>query len=197
MTDYQQRATTSVVARDDEQPGPAYPLYERVMRELADRDWTQTQLAEVSGVSRSTVDSWKTQPRPPRTSSIKAVADALRIDRTEAYRLAGIPEARIPRDEGSAPPAPSPSPALRDMVSVLREQAARDGRTLGELLVEYGLVLPGELVVPDSLPPDPIITQIEREDIPQDAKDRLIRIYLEHRAELFEQERLRRKEPDR
>lgn len=83
------------------------------------------------------------------------------------------------------------------MVSVLREQAARDGRTLGELLVEYGLVLPGELVVPDSLPPDPIITQIEREDIPQDAKDRLIRIYLEHRAELFEQERLRRKEPDR
>jgi transcriptional regulator with XRE-family HTH domain len=180
--------------------GPAHPLYEWVMRELADRDWTQTRLQEASGVSRSTIDSWQFQPRPPRASTVRAVAAALDLNQADALRLAGYPESRIPQ-EMPAPTSrrevsPAPMSALADMVSGLRDEAEREGSSLGELLVKYGLAQPEELVVPDALPPDPIVAEIQAStDISDETKAALIRLHLENRARRFEEERLKRKKP--
>lgn len=82
-----------------------------------------------------------------------------------------------------------------DLVS-LRERAQAEGRTIGELLVEGGLVVPEELVVPDALPPDPIIEEINASDISEETKRKIIRIHLENRARRFEEARLESKKPD-
>ncbi|WP_327088568.1 helix-turn-helix domain-containing protein [Nonomuraea sp. NBC_01738] len=172
------------------------------MRELANREWTQTQLEKASGVSRSTVDSWQFQPRPPRVATIRSVASAIDLDLSEALRLAGYPESRIPQEVTVAAPTPAHSPAktaLADTVRELRDEAEREGRSLGELLVRYGLAQPEELAVPDALPPDPIIVEIqESSDISEETKKTLIRLHLENRARRFEEERLKaeqRKKP--
>ena len=70
--------------------GIAYPLYERVKREMALQGWTATRLRKESGIARSTLNKWETQPRVPLAGTVLAVADALRIDRESALRLAGI-----------------------------------------------------------------------------------------------------------
>lgn len=70
--------------------GIAYPLYQRVQREMALRGWTATYLESVSGVRRSTLDNLKRQVRPPQARTVNALADCLGIDREEALRLAGI-----------------------------------------------------------------------------------------------------------
>jgi transcriptional regulator with XRE-family HTH domain len=70
--------------------GIAYPLYQRVNRELALRGWTHVELQRKSGVARSTVAKWATGQQPPMPDRVNAVADALGIDRAEALRLAGI-----------------------------------------------------------------------------------------------------------
>lgn len=82
------------------------------------------------------------------------------------------------------------SEGLRRAVSDLRAKAAAEHRSVGQVLVEAG-VDPEELVIPDALPKDPIIAEIEAEDIPRESKDRLIGIYLSHRTELLEAERKR------
>ena len=175
--------------------GPAYPLYERVMQELHGRDWTQVQLAEASGVARSTIDGWQDSARPPTAKTVRAVADILGIDRVEALQLAGFSAERVSREAAIDPlPATQAAPTLAKAVSNLREEAAREGRSLGELLVVHGLALPEELVVPDALPRDPIIAEIESSDISDETKREVIRLYLESRADIFEEERLRRKE---
>jgi transcriptional regulator with XRE-family HTH domain len=70
--------------------GIAYPLFVRVERERALRGWSATRLHKETGVSRSTIGKWATQPQPPLASTVNAVADALGIERAEALRLAGI-----------------------------------------------------------------------------------------------------------
>lgn len=78
-------------------PAPARPWYDRVTAEIALRGWTKTQLSERSGVSRTAIDKWQKNPRPPQAASVNAVADALGIPRERALRLAGvIPE--VPRE---------------------------------------------------------------------------------------------------
>jgi transcriptional regulator with XRE-family HTH domain len=74
----------------DVQRGIAYPLYQRVGRELALRGWTHVELQRRSGVARSTVSKWATGQQPPLPARVNAVADTLGIDRAEALRLAGI-----------------------------------------------------------------------------------------------------------
>jgi transcriptional regulator with XRE-family HTH domain len=60
------------------------------MEALKIRGMTKSQLHQKSGVARSTIDTWKTQPRPPQPATVIAVADVLGIDRGEALRLAGV-----------------------------------------------------------------------------------------------------------
>lgn len=60
------------------------------MEALKTRGLTKSQLHQRSGVARSTIDTWKTQPRPPQPATVIAVADVLEIDRGEALRLAGV-----------------------------------------------------------------------------------------------------------
>lgn len=70
--------------------GPAYGLYRRVLQEVALKGWTKVELREQTGVARSTVEAWASQPRPPQPRTVNAVADALGIPREEALRLAGV-----------------------------------------------------------------------------------------------------------
>lgn len=77
----------------EQQSPPALPFYERVEQIRLDQGWTRVKLAHVANVSRGTIDSWKTQPRPPLAPTVVAVAERLGIDRDEALRLAGIKRA--------------------------------------------------------------------------------------------------------
>jgi transcriptional regulator with XRE-family HTH domain len=72
-------------------PPPAAPLYARITLELRNRSKTKSWLSGESGVARTTIDKWETQPRMPQAGTVAAVADALSIDRLEAARLAGLP----------------------------------------------------------------------------------------------------------
>ena len=84
--------------------------------------------------------------------------------------------------------------AAQDVLNTLRQQADAGEMTLGEVLVRRGLAEPQELLVPDALPPDPIIEEVNASNISQETKERIIKIHLENRARLFEEERLRRLE---
>src|ERR1035441_3666217 len=64
--------------------GIAYPLYERVKREMALQGWTATRMRRESGIARGTQAKWRTQARPPLASTVVAVADALGLDRETA-----------------------------------------------------------------------------------------------------------------
>ncbi|WP_157251064.1 helix-turn-helix domain-containing protein [Nonomuraea typhae] len=79
----------------------------------------------------------------------------------------------------------------RQAVADLKELARVESRSLAQLLLEAGLADEGDLVIPDALPKDRHIAAIEAEDIPDEVKQRLIKKYLERRAEIFEAERLR------
>lgn len=69
---------------------PAARFHEAVLRALADQNRSKNWLHTKTGVARSTIDAWKTQPRPPQARTVLKVAEALRMDRTEALRLAGV-----------------------------------------------------------------------------------------------------------
>lgn len=96
-----------------QQSPPALPLYERVEQLRLEQGWTRVKLAHVAKVSRGTIDSWKSQPRPPLAPTVVAVAERLGIDRDEALGLAGIKRtAETGRrhlesiEGGNEPPAP-------------------------------------------------------------------------------------------
>lgn len=89
----------------EETRGVAYPLWERVRRELALRGWSGTLLNQKTGVARSTINKFRTQPRPPQAATVIALAKALDIPVAEALHLAGIltpEEARSAGDLGQA-----------------------------------------------------------------------------------------------
>jgi transcriptional regulator with XRE-family HTH domain len=84
------RLATSRYKRNVSDRAPAAPFHAAVVEALKTRGMTKAQLHQRSGVARSTLDTWKTQPRPPQAATVLAVADALDIDRGEALRLAGV-----------------------------------------------------------------------------------------------------------
>jgi transcriptional regulator with XRE-family HTH domain len=69
---------------------PARPLYDRLRRIQLKNGWTNKQLADRAGISRGTIDNWKTQPRSPLPSTVKDVAARLGIPYSEALSLAGV-----------------------------------------------------------------------------------------------------------
>ncbi|WP_431728237.1 helix-turn-helix domain-containing protein [Verrucosispora sp. TAA-831] len=70
--------------------------------EQASRNWTDSELHRQSGVSRNTIKDLGTRKRV-ETATISALADALRIPRTEAYELAGI----VPPDDEAEVDSPA------------------------------------------------------------------------------------------
>jgi transcriptional regulator with XRE-family HTH domain len=78
--------------------GVAYPLWRRIEDERLSRGWTKTQLAERSGLSRSTYNDLQRTSRAPLPRIVHAFADAVGLDRTEAEQLAGL----RPRTAGQA-----------------------------------------------------------------------------------------------
>lgn len=110
----------------DQARGPAYLLYERVMREMALRGWTKIELARHADVARSSVDKLATQPRPPQAATVNKLADVLGIPRPEALELAGILTAR------AAAAVPEPSVSAHGVVSQPSEADPRP-----QLVAEY------------------------------------------------------------
>lgn len=82
----------------DQPRGVAYPLFERVNAERAEKGWTWTRLRERSGVARSTISNWQTNQATPRPDTVNAVADALGIPRLAALKLGGVVTELIPDD---------------------------------------------------------------------------------------------------
>lgn len=70
--------------------GPAAALYWRVELERARLGWSATELANQSGVNRSTVYRMRTSRRTPLPSTVLDLAKTLDIDRDEALHLAGL-----------------------------------------------------------------------------------------------------------
>jgi transcriptional regulator with XRE-family HTH domain len=89
----------------DQRP-PARPWYDLVTETIALKGWTKAQLADRAGISRPTVDNWRTNPRAPQARSVNAVADVLGISRDRALRLAGV--------IAEAQPEPLVDPQLAD-----------------------------------------------------------------------------------
>jgi transcriptional regulator with XRE-family HTH domain len=84
------RDRTTAYNRDVTDRAPAAPLHDLVLTTLKEQGRSQNWLHKRTGVSRNTITSWKTQPRPPQAGTVLTIADALGIDRGEALRLAGV-----------------------------------------------------------------------------------------------------------
>lgn len=81
----EQRATTRYMS----DRAPAAAFHAAIKAALDQMGRTQVWLSKETGIPRSTLNAWKTQPRPPYAKTVIRVADALGMDRNEALRLAG------------------------------------------------------------------------------------------------------------
>ena len=91
---------------------PALPLWRRVEDIRLRAGWTRSELARRLGMDRGTIDKWKSQPRPPLATTVRAVSDRLGIPLNEALELAGVAVS----DEQAL--IAGPCPTLRAVVSV-------------------------------------------------------------------------------
>lgn len=105
---------------------PALPFLQLVEATLAERGQTKTWLSQRSGVTRATLNNWRTKPRSPQASSVLAVADVLDIDHQKALRLAGLPSVgeALPADDGADLSALQP-PALVERIHRLTSELDR------------------------------------------------------------------------
>ncbi|MFF3443566.1 helix-turn-helix domain-containing protein [Streptosporangium sp. NPDC002721] len=164
---------------------------------------SQTAVGELAGRDRTMANRWLSGKHQPNYEAAARFAAAIAEQRPDLAdlaqqfmiaagygdRITGSVSAVLPPLEASAT---GTSDALRQAMTDLRAQAQAQGRPLAELLVEEGIVTPDELVVPDSLRPDPIIEEINASsDLSEDTKIALIRAHLENRARRFEEERLK------
>jgi len=119
----------------DQRP-PARPWYDLIIETIALKGWTKAQLADRAGISRPTVDNWRTNPRAPQARSVNAVADVLEISRDRALRLAGVisdaqPEPLVEPELASALRRYVPVEA-EDVIARLEEAEAERRRRLRE-----------------------------------------------------------------
>lgn len=70
--------------------GVAHALWNRVETERLNNGLTRIELAERTGLARSTIDRLKTGRRTPQPETVRALATELDIDLTEAFELAGL-----------------------------------------------------------------------------------------------------------
>lgn len=145
-------------------------------------------------------------PRPviPPADTLAHMANALDITPDELVAINRHDAADILRDlrqRATTPAVAARKPSAgngsaRQLLDLLRERAAAEDRSLGEVLVLEGLADPEELVIPDAMPPDPIIEEINASDISDETKAKLIRLHLDNRTRRFEEERMERQKPD-
>jgi hypothetical protein len=148
--------------------------------------------------------------QPPRTvipppDTLAHMAKAVRITPEElevigrhdaADVLRHLQPLKVPAGVGPDAARLDAGVAARQLLDSLRQQAAEEDRSLAELLVDRGLASADEMVIPDAMPPDPIIEEINASDISDATKARLIKLHLENRAKRFEEHRLKHKKPD-
>jgi hypothetical protein len=161
-----------------------------------------SQFARAADVHLSIISRVVNEGRAPEIDALRRIGKVLGYSLGEMLIFAGIATADElpvrPVHSGTASGA-NGTAALPDVLRELRASAATEGKTVGELLVEHGLAVQEELVIPPSLPPDPIIMEIEASDLPEETKVNLIRMHLENRSRRFEEARLerqRRRKPD-
>lgn len=94
--------------------GVAYDFWLRVRSEQAARGWTDVELQDRSGIPRGTVDRLAKGKRPPLARVVNSLADALGVDRDEAYRLAG----RMPAAEDAEAGTDEARVSVREAVLV-------------------------------------------------------------------------------
>jgi transcriptional regulator with XRE-family HTH domain len=145
-------------------------------------------LATTMGISRSQFSRWANGHNRPTFDALTSFVQAITAKYPAVSELASELLLSAGYGDQAAPAAADLSPQVA--VIRLRAVAGAEGKTIGEILTEHG-VDADELVIPDALPLDPIIAEIEAEDLPEETKARLIKIYLDRRAEIFEAERLR------
>ena len=148
--------------------------------------------ARTADVHLSIISRVVNEGRAPEIDALRRIGKALGYSLGDMLVVAGIatPEELPARRTGAM--AGNGGSAIPDVLQGLRESAATEGKTVGELLVEQGLAAEEELVIPAAMPPDPIIAEIEESDISEETKQALIRIHLENRARRFEEARLAR-----
>jgi len=166
---------------------------------------SQGAIGKLAGRDRTMANRWITGKHQPTYESAAQLAAALveqrpdLADLARQFMIAAGHGDRISGGTALLPPleasAAGASVLLRQAVQDLRARAEAENRPLAELLVDEGLVEPDELVVPDSLRPDPIIEEINASsDLSEETKTVLIRTHLENRARRFEDARLERLE---
>lgn len=149
----------------------------------------QTSFANEAGIGVSVLSRILNDGRVPEIDALRAMGRVLGYSLGEMMVFAGV-----------AKPDEMPVRANvtgTEAVARLQREASSGGRSLGEVLVDYG-VDPGELVIPDTLPVDPIIAEIEAAtDLTEETKTLLIRMHLANRARRFEEARLAREKDKR
>lgn len=78
----------------------AYRLWRRLEDKRVSLGWTKTQLADTTGLPRSTYNDLASGQRKPLPRIVHTYADALKVDRTEAEELAGLRAAAAGLPEG-------------------------------------------------------------------------------------------------
>lgn len=191
-----------------------------LIRRARQRYRPKISMAEVAAKASISVENWghiergyqsMGRDQPPRAvippaDTLAHMANAVSISPDELTAIGREDAADALRDlqqrEGaSAGAAPRSIPAegavpVRQLLDELRQRAAAESRSLGEVLIFEGLADPEELVIPEALPPDPIIEEINASSISDATKAKLIALHLENRARRFEEERLKRHKPN-
>src|SRR5436309_12981544 len=122
------RATTGYMAAGGY--GVAYAFWERVERARVARQLSKTDLAELAGVTRPTIERLRTASRAPMARNVHKIADALEIPRDEAERLAGLlpPERIESRTLRELENDPAFSPRQRDLLRQTALELLRSNR---------------------------------------------------------------------
>jgi ribosomal protein S15P/S13E len=153
---------------------------------MAATDLNQSDLGEMAGRDRTAANRWLSEkPTRPGHDAAVRLATALRARYPEVSDLVDD----FLRAAGYASPAPADRSAPDVVVSTVRAAARAEGKSVGELLMDHGVSV-GELLVPDALPPDPVLQQIlaeiEVSDLSEEAKIAIIRMHLQNRARHIE-----------
>jgi transcriptional regulator with XRE-family HTH domain len=106
---------------------PAARWYARVVAELSAQRRTKNWLHKRTGVARTTIDGWETQPKPPQARTVALVAEALGISEGEAFALAGLPTtSTVPADEsGRLSPTDLTDVQLAEGIMLFAEELRR------------------------------------------------------------------------
>lgn len=96
------------------------PLGQEINKYLKSAGWTQQDLADHSGITRSAISKLMRGKTKPKPETIDALANALGLDPVLLMRLAGIP--LPPKDEALHPAALYIAQQLTKLPSVPQEQ---------------------------------------------------------------------------